>query len=78
MTCSQMPRRRRTFSIDEPIIDALETLQRDSRFKNLSMYVEGLLAAHAIAKNVLGADYVLPGETRGGDRTVTKTEEGAE
>jgi hypothetical protein len=69
-----MPRKRRTISIDEELLNAIDQLSNKSGVKSFSTYVEKLLAAHAVANNQLPPNYQPPGETRGGDRTSMQME----
>ena len=68
MTAAVMPRKNRTFRIDERLIDGLAKV---ARLKNMSAnkYMEDLLLKVCKEEGVLPADALPLGETRGGDRT---------
>lgn len=68
-----MPRIRRSYKIDERVIDAL---MRAAAKKNMSAnrYLENLLFSHAKTVGELPFDAAPLGETRGGDRTQSQTE----
>lgn len=70
MTAATMPRKNRTFRIDERLIDGLAQI---ARLKNMSAnkYMEDLLLTLCKEEGVLPADALPLGETRGGDRTAT-------
>ncbi|MGB3300238.1 MAG: hypothetical protein WBA76_18400 [Phormidesmis sp.] len=71
-----MPRKRKNLSLDEVVIDGIEHICSISKEKpSFSFYVERLLAAHLIANNVVPPSYTPPGETRGGNRTQSGTED---
>ena len=72
LTSVPMTRKRKNISLDEPILESIERLWRQSGAKSFSLYVESLLAAHAVANNQLDPNYAPPGETRGGHRSETK------
>ena len=63
-----MPRKNRTFRIDERLIDGLAQV---ARLNNMSAnkYIENLLLKVCKEEGVLPADALPLGETRGGDRT---------
>lgn len=63
-----MPRKNRTFRLDERLINGLA---RAARLKNMSAnkYIEDLLLKVCKEEGVLPADALPLGETRGGDRT---------
>ena len=68
MTSATMPRKNRTFRIDERLIDGLAQV---ARLKNMSAnkYMEDLLLKVCKEEGVMPADALPLGETRGGDRT---------
>ena len=68
MTSAQMPRKRRTYTIDERLIDALAKMAA-ARNASANRFLENILWEKATAENVLPADAQPLGETRGGDRT---------
>lgn len=71
MSIATMPRKNRTFRIDERLIDGLA---RVARLKNMSAnkYMEDLLLKVCKEEGVLPIDALPLGETRGGDRTTTE------
>lgn len=73
MTCltAQMPRKRRSYNIDERLINVLSQLaQKDNMSAN--RYLENLLFSHGQQRGVLPMDAQPLGETRGGDFTSKK------
>lgn len=68
MTTATMPRKNRTFRIDERLIDGLAQV---ARLKNMSAnkYMEDLLLKVCKEEGVMPVDALPLGETRGGDRT---------
>lgn len=68
MTCLPMPRKRRTISVDEELLEAIDALCKKAGAKSFSVYVERLLAAHAVASAAIPPTYETPGETRGGNQ----------
>lgn len=74
MQVATMPRKNRTFRIDERLIDGLAKV---ARLKNMSAnkYMEDLLLQICKDEGVLPADALPLGETRGGDRTATDSDE---
>lgn len=76
MTAIDVARKRKNLSLEESLIEGVEKMvSKTIGINSFSAYVENLLAAHLIANNALPPGYRLPGETRGGDRTSTNTEE---
>ena len=75
MVAFDLVRKRKNLSLEETLIDGVEKLLKQSNVSSFSAYVESLLAAHLIANNIIPPTYLLPGETRGGDRTVDKIED---
>ncbi len=73
MSAVAMPRKNRTFRIDERLIDGLAQV---ARLKNMSAnkYMEDLLLQICKDEGVLPADALPLGETRGGDRTTEESE----
>lgn len=70
MTCipAPMPRKRRSYNIDERLIDVLSELaQRDNMSAN--RYLENLIFSHGQQRGILGMDAKPLGETRGGDHS---------
>lgn len=74
MTAQLMPRKNRTFRLDERLLDGLSALAKK---KNMSAnkYLENWLLATCVKEGVLPPDTEPLGEQRGGDRTQTKQEE---
>lgn len=76
MVCSvqAMPRVRRSYKIDERVVDALT---RAARKNNMSAnrYLENLLFSHAKTTGELPLKAEPLGETRGGNRTTDKKEQ---
>lgn len=73
MTCTllPMPRKRRSYNIDERLISALaELAARDNMSAN--RYLENLLFSHGRDRGVIPMDAKPLGETRGGDFTSGK------
>lgn len=65
-TASPMPRKRRSYNIDERMINVLSQLaQKDNMSAN--RYLENLLFSHAQQRGALPMDAQPLGETRGGD-----------
>ena len=73
MPSVSMPRKRRTYTIDERLIDALA---RMAAAKNASAnrFLENLLWEKATADGFISQDEEPLGETRGGDRTASTDE----
>lgn len=64
-----MIRRPKKLTLDESIIDGVESLvEKTPGINSFSAYIERVMAAHLIDRNLLPANYVVPGEMRGGDR----------
>ena len=75
MVAFDLARKRKNLSLEETLIDGVERLIKQSNVSSFSAYVESLLAAHLIANNIIPPTYLLPGETRGGDRTIGKVKD---
>lgn len=77
MVCSvqSMPRIRRSYKIDERVVDALTRAASKSNM-SANRYLENLLFSHAKTVGELPFEAEPLGETRGGDRTQPKTEDG--
>ena len=73
MIAAQMPRKRRTYTIDERLIEALA---RMAAAKNASAnrFLENLLWEKATADGFISSSEAPLGETRGGDRTSSEEE----
>lgn len=77
MTAFDLVRKRKNLSLEETLIDGVEkAIEQTPGINSFSAYVERLLAAKLIAENLIPLNYQIPGETRGGDRTSPKTEDG--
>ena len=63
-----MPRKRRTYTIDERLIDALAKMAA-ARNASANRFLENLLWERATADGIIPADARPLGETRGGDRS---------
>lgn len=68
MSYAQMPRKRRTYTIDERLIDALSTMAA-KRNASANRFLENILWKMATDEGVISSDAQPLGETRGGDRT---------
>ena len=74
MTVMTLVRKRKNLSLEEELIKGVqEMVDTTIGVNSFSDYVERILAAHLIANNKLPANYKIIGETRGGDRTGSKT-----
>ena len=73
MNSAQMPRKRRTYTIDERLIDALAKMAA-ARNASANRFLENILWEKATAENILPSDAQPLGETRGGDRTAEDSE----
>ena len=75
MVCSvqAMPRVRRSYKIDERVVDALTRAASKSNM-SANRYLENLLFSHAKTVGELPFEAEPLGETRGGDRTGSKSE----
>lgn len=75
MVCGiqSMPRVRRSYKIDERVVDALTRVASKSNM-SANRYLENLLFSHAKTVGEIPFEAEPLGETRGGDRT-KKTEE---
>lgn len=69
-----MPRIRRSYKIDERVIDALANVAAKSNM-SANRYLENLLFSHGKTMGEIPFDAAPLGETRGGDRTQSKTED---
>ncbi|MGD1866103.1 MAG: hypothetical protein ACFB0D_16265 [Phormidesmis sp.] len=71
MTSAQMPRKRRTYTIDERLIDALAKMAA-AKNASANRFLENILWEKATADGFIDSDEKPLGETRGGDRTSTE------
>ncbi len=62
-----MPRRNRTFKLDDRVLDALERLAANAHTSS-NRYLENLLLNHAKDKGELSGDTLPLGDGRGGKR----------
>jgi antitoxin component of RelBE/YafQ-DinJ toxin-antitoxin module len=77
VTAVQMPRKRITLNVDARIADALASIA-DRLGISVSRVGELELSRHLIELGELPKDYKPLGETRGGDTTMKKKDQGAE
>ena len=70
MTAIEMPRKRRTYTIDERLIETLAAMAADNNL-SANRYLENLLTDLAKKKGYLDDSFKALGETRGGDRSTT-------
>lgn len=70
-TVNVMPRVRRSYKIDERVIDALSAAAAKSNM-SANRYLENLLFSHGKTVGEIPLDAHPLGETRGGDRTQSK------
>ncbi|MEM9093166.1 MAG: hypothetical protein AAGC93_31120 [Cyanobacteria bacterium P01_F01_bin.53] len=70
-----MARKRRSYHLDERVIEAIQKLAGDS-YTSANRYLEMLLFDIAKAKGALPPDAEPLGETRGGDRTSEESKDG--
>lgn len=68
-TMTSMPRIRRSYKIDERVIDALMRVAAKSNM-SANRYLENLLFSHGQTMGEIPFDAAPLGETRGGDRTI--------
>ena len=68
MTSVQMPRKRRTYTIDERLIDALAKMAA-AKNASANRFLENILWEKATADGYIDSSAKPLGETRGGDRT---------
>lgn len=69
-----MPRVRRSYKIDERVVDALTRAASKSNM-SANRYLENLLFSHGKTVGEIPFEAEPLGETRGGDRTKANTEE---
>lgn len=69
-----MPRVRRSYKIDERVVEALTRAAAKSNM-SANRYLENLLFSHGKTVGEIPFTEEPLGETRGGDRTATKTED---
>lgn len=70
-TPSQMPRKRTTVTLDETAIRAIKAMATEVG-ATFPRYLETLMVSHAKEGGKLPKDYMLIGETRGGNRTAVE------
>jgi len=63
----EMPRRNRTFKLDDRVLDALERLAQKNN-TSANRYLENLLFSHGKAEGELPAEISPLGDSRGGKR----------
>lgn len=68
MASVSMPRKRRTYTIDERLIDALAKMAA-AKNASANRFLENILWEKATADGFISQDAEPLGETRGGDRT---------
>ena len=68
MTVIQMGRKRRTYNIDERLIEALAKMAA-AKNASANRFLENILWEKATADGFISSDEKPLGETRGGDRT---------
>ncbi len=68
MTSAQMPRKRRTYTIDERLINALANMAA-AKNASANRFLENILWEKATSEGFLSSSEKPLGETRGGDRT---------
>ncbi|KPQ32555.1 MAG: hypothetical protein HLUCCA11_21280 [Phormidesmis priestleyi Ana] len=73
MTSAQMARKRRTYTIDERLIEALAKMAAASN-ASANRFLENLLWEKATSDGFIPKNEKPLGETRGGDRTSEATE----
>ena len=71
MTAVAMPRKRRTYTIDERLIETLAAMAADNNL-SANRYLENVLTELAKKTGYLDDSFKALGETRGGDRTTTE------
>ena len=73
MTATLMGRKRRTYNIDERLIDALAKMAADKN-ASANRFLENILWEKAMSNGYIDDSEKPLGETRGGDRTSTSDE----
>ena len=68
MTSAQMPRKRRTYTIDERLIEALANMAA-AKNASANRFLENMIWERATANGFIDKDAKPLGETRGGDRS---------
>ena len=68
MTSAQMPRKRRTYTIDERLIEALANMAA-AHNASANRFLENILWEKATTDGYISKQAKPLGETRGGDRT---------
>lgn len=68
MNAAQMPRKRRTYTIDERLIDALAKMAA-AKNASANRFLENILWEKATTEGLIPKSAKPLGETRGGDRT---------
>jgi hypothetical protein len=63
----EMPRRNRTFKLDDRVLDALEELAHEQN-ASVNRYLENLLFSHAKTQGKIPVGDMPLGDTRGGKR----------
>ncbi|MEL6879068.1 MAG: hypothetical protein AAFP09_00980 [Cyanobacteria bacterium J06607_10] len=73
MTAIQMGRKRRTYNIDERLIEALAAMAA-AKNASANRFLENILWEKARADGFISKEEQPLGETRGGDRTTSESE----
>lgn len=68
MTSAQMPRKRRTYTIDERLIEALANMAA-AKNASANRFLENMIWERATANGFIDKDAKPLGETRGGNRS---------
>lgn len=71
MTAIEMGRKRRTYNIDERLIEALANMAA-AKNASANRFLENILWEKAISDGFISKDEKPLGETRGGDRTASE------
>ena len=75
-TIEQMPRKRKTYRLDERIVEAMSQVARSGGFKNPSSWLEHHLFVTLQNTGYIASGEEPLGETRGGDRSQSIEESG--
>ena len=73
MTAVQMARKRRTYNLDERLIEALAVMASEKN-ASANRFLENILWEKAVAGGYIPSSEKPLGETRGGDRTIEAAE----
>lgn len=71
-----MPRKKRSYALDERVIEAIQKAARDANM-SANRYLEGLMFTHAKSIGKIPLDAQPLGELRGGDFTSGRKTEGS-